>query len=157
MTDQVYSSAILELAASMPHVGRLGTPDGSATRQARLCGSVITVDVAVRQRHVSAFAQEVRACALGQAAASLFGRVVVGASVDEIRAVRDAMAAMLKEGGPPPAGRFAGLSVLEPVRDYRARHGSVMLVFEATVAALEAAHEAEMHAPQAAQAGETPA
>ncbi|WP_334176856.1 iron-sulfur cluster assembly scaffold protein [Pseudoxanthobacter sp.] len=139
MTDTVYSSAILELAASMPHVGRLAAPQGTARRQARLCGSVITVDVVLADGRVAEFAQEVRACALGQAAASLFGRAVVGAGIGEVRAVRDAMTAMLKENGPPPQGRFAALAVLEPVRDYRARHGSTLLVFEATVAAIDAA------------------
>jgi len=135
--DDLYSDRVLRLAASMPHAGRLADPDGSAERTAKLCGSRILVDVKLRDGRVADFAQEVQACALGQAAAAILGAHVIGATTDEITAARDALKAMLKHGGPPPTGRFADLAVLQGVRDYPARHASTALAFEATAAAIE--------------------
>lgn len=139
MFDDLYTARVLALAANMPRAGRLATPDASSTKTAKLCGSVITVDVTVRDGRVADFAQEVKACALGQAAAGVLGSQVVGATIEEIDLARDQLRAMLKEGGPPPIGRFADLAILEPVKVYRARHASTMLAFEA---ASEAAHAA---------------
>jgi len=133
--DDLYSSRILQLAADMPRAGRLSAPDGSAERTAKLCGSRIRVDVAVEDGRVADFAQDVQACALGQAAAAVLGANVIGASLPELEAARGALRAMLKAGGPAPAGRFADLAVLAPVKDYPARHASTMLAFEAAVAA----------------------
>lgn len=137
--DELYSDRILRLAANMPRAGRLAAPHGSAERTAKLCGSRIVVDVKLEDGRVSDFAQEVQACALGQAAAAVLGANVVGASTGEIAAARDALRDMLKSGGPAPEGRFADLKVLAGVRDYPARHASTLLAFEATLAAVEAA------------------
>lgn len=136
MIDDLYSARILKLAANMPRAGRLAAPDASAEKVSKLCGSRITVDVAVRDGRVADFAQEVRACALGQAAAAVLGEHVMGASLAEIELARDALRAMLKADGPPPEGRFAELAVLAPVKDYPARHASTMLAFEAAAEAV---------------------
>jgi len=140
MIDDLYSSKILGLAANMPHAGRLAAPDASTEKISKLCGSKITVDVVVKDGKVADFAQDVKACALGQAAAAVLGEHVIGASLSEIEVARDALRAMLKADGPPPQGRFSELSVLAPVKDYPARHTSTMLAFEA---ALEAVRKAE--------------
>jgi len=137
MIDGVYNKRILELAAEIPRVGRLARPQGSATAHSKLCGSTITVDLSLDQGKVSDFAQELKACALGQASASILARQIVGATPDELRAVREAMRKMLKENGPPPSGRWADLAILEPVRNYKARHGSTLLPFDAVVGALD--------------------
>lgn len=134
--DDLYSDRILKLAANMPRAGRLPDPHGSAERVAKLCGSRVTVDVKLADGRVADFAQDVQACALGQAAAAILGESVVGAEVAEVRAGRDALVAMLKQGGPPPEGRFADLKVLQAVKDYPARHASTALAFEAAVAAI---------------------
>jgi NifU-like protein involved in Fe-S cluster formation len=134
--DDLYSSRILQLAADMPRAGRLDAPDGSAERTAKLCGSRIRVDVAVDDSRVSDFAQDVQACALGQAAAAVLGANVLGASLPELESARDGLRAMLKADGPAPGGRFADLAVLAAVKDYPARHASTMLAFEAAVAAM---------------------
>lgn len=139
MIDDLYSRAILRLAAHMPHAGRLAAPQGSAEKVSKLCGSRVVVDLTLQDGRVSDFAQEVQACALGQAAAAVLGAHVMGASVEELEAGRDALRAMLKSGGPAPDGRFAELAALEVVRDYPQRHTSTMLAFEAAV---QAAHEA---------------
>ena len=140
MIDDLYSARILKLAANMPGAGRLAAPQGSAERVARLCGSRVIVDIGLDdQGRVSQFAQDVRACALGQASAAVLGAHVLGASLDEIELARDALRAMLKTNGPPPAGRFAELAVLEPVKDYPARHASTLLSFEAAVEAVRKA------------------
>jgi NifU-like protein involved in Fe-S cluster formation len=139
MIDELYSARILGLAANMPRAGRLATPDGSAERVAKLCGSRVVIDVVMDGDRVADFAQEVKACALGQAAASVLGAHVVGANVGEIEMARDQFRAMLKAGGPPPTGRFSDLAMLEPVKDYAPRHASTLLAFEATV---EACHRA---------------
>ncbi len=133
MIDDLYSANILRLAANLPRAGRLEAPDASAERIAKLCGSRILVDVVLKDGRVADFAQEVKACALGQAAAAVLGGHVIGATPEEIEMARDSFRAMLKSGGPPPTGRFADLSMLEPVKDYPPRHASTLLAFEATV------------------------
>lgn len=138
MLDDIYNRRILELAADIPRLGRLDNPDASATAHSRLCGSTVTVDLVLgADGRVADFAQEVRACALGQASSSLMGRHVVGATEAELRGVREAMRAMLKDGGPAPAGAWADLAVLEPVRAFKARHASTLLTFDAVVEALD--------------------
>jgi NifU-like protein involved in Fe-S cluster formation len=136
MLDSVYNKRILELAADIPRLGRLENPQASATAYSRLCGSTITVDIILREGRVADYAQELKACALGQASASIMGRLVVGSTPQELREIREAMRKMLKENGPPPEGRWADLAVLEPVRDYKARHASTLLPFDAVVDAL---------------------
>ena len=137
--DDLYSDRILKLAANMPRAGRLADADGSAERVSKLCGSRVTVDLSLADGRIADFAQDVQACALGQAAAAILGERVIGASVEEVRAGRDALVAMLKRDGPPPGGRFADLKVLQGVKDYPARHASTALAFEAAVAAIEEA------------------
>ena len=144
MIDDLYSNRILALAANMPGAGRLAAPQGSAERVAKLCGSRILVDVALTDGLVSDFAQEVQACALGQASAAVLGANVLGASLAELETARDSLKAMLKTGGPAPTGRFADLAVLAAVRDYPARHASTLLAFEAAVAAVQAAELASL-------------
>jgi NifU-like protein involved in Fe-S cluster formation len=139
MIDDLYSGKILKLAANMPHAGRLAAPDASAEKVSKLCGSKIIVDVVVKDGKVADFAQDVKACALGQAAAAVLGEHVIGASLAEIEVARDALRAMLKADGPPPQGRFSELSVLAPVKDYPARHTSTLLAFEAAVEAVRKA------------------
>lgn len=137
MLDEVYNSKILELAGNIPRLGRLEHPHASAKAHSRLCGSTVIVDLKMADGVVTDFAHEVKACALGQAASAIMARHAIGATAEDLRQVRDAMKAMLKEGGPPPTGRFEECAFLEPVRDYKARHTSTMLTFEATVDALE--------------------
>lgn len=136
MLDDLYNSRILTLAAQSPRLGRLAAPDATATAYSKLCGSTIIVDIAMRDGRVSDYAHEVKACALGQAAAAVMARNVIGATPDELRAAREAVRAMLKANGAPPEGRFAEAAVLEPVRDFRARHASTLLAFDAVVDAL---------------------
>lgn len=139
MIDDLYSSRILSLAANMPRAGRLIAPDASAEKVAKLCGSRIVVDVKVEDGAVADFAQEVKACALGQAAAAILGQHVIGAGLDEIEQARDGLRSMLKSGGAPPQGRFRDLAVLAPVKDYPPRHASTLLAFEAAVDAVRQA------------------
>lgn len=136
MLDEVYNKRILELAGDIPKIGRLAHPDASATAHSKLCGSTVTVDLVMKEGKVVDFAHEVRACALGQASSSIMARHVVGSTAAELRDVRAAMLKMLKESGPPPGGKWADLAVLEPVRNYRARHASTMLTFDAVVDAV---------------------
>lgn len=136
MIDDVYSSRILEFAGNIPRIGRLADPDASAKAHSRLCGSTVIVDIKMVDGRVSDFAHDVKACALGQASSSIMARSVVGASAEELRALRQTMIRMLKENGPPPEGRFADLRFLEPVRDYKARHASTLLTFDAVVDAI---------------------
>jgi NifU-like protein involved in Fe-S cluster formation len=136
MIDDIYNARILEFAGNIPRIGRLEHPDASATAHSKLCGSTVTVHLAMDGDVVTDFAHEVRACALGQASSSIMARHVVGADADELRALRATMLAMLKENGPPPAGRFSDLRFLEPVRDYKARHASTLLTFDAVVDAI---------------------
>jgi NifU-like protein involved in Fe-S cluster formation len=139
MIDDLYSARILKLVANIPHAGRLAAPDASSEKISKLCGSRILVDVKVKDGRVTDFAQEVKACALGQAAAAVLGTHVIGAHLDEIEMARDALRAMLKANGPAPGGRFSELAVLEAVKDYPARHASTMLAFEAAVEAVRQA------------------
>ena len=139
---KLYSGRILELAASIPHLGRLTSPGGSSKQRSPLCGSTVTVDVVVRDGRIADFAQDVKACALGQAAASVLGADVIGRTRTEVEAARDAVATMLKSGGPAPAAPFGGFQVLLPARDYKNRHASIMLPLEATIAAMLAAEAA---------------
>lgn len=136
MIDDVYNAKILGYAGNIARLGRLEAPGATATAHSKLCGSTVTVDLAMKGDTVSDFAHEVKACALGQASSSIMAQNVVGATADELRAVRQAMLKMLKENGPPPEGRFADLKFLEPVRDYKARHASTMLTFDAVVDAI---------------------
>ena len=135
MIDDLYSAKILTLAANLPHAGRLAAPEASAEKIAKLCGSKVVVDVVMQGDKVREFAQDVKACALGQAAAAVLGAHVIGASAREIEMARDAFRAMLKQGASAPDGRFSDLSMLEPVKDYPPRHASAMLAFEATAEA----------------------
>ena len=137
MLDAIYNKKILEFAGNIPRVGRLEAPDASATAHSRLCGSTVTIDLKLDGDTVSDFAHEVKACALGQASSSIMARSIIGASADELRAVRETMRKMLKENGPAPEGRFADFAYLEPVRDYKARHASTLLTFDAVVDALD--------------------
>jgi len=143
MLDEIYNRRILELAADIPRLGRLAHPDASATAHSRLCGSTVTVDLATDGERVTDFAHEVKACALGQASSSVMGRLVVGSTARELRDLRETMRRMLKENGAPPDGRWADLAALEPVRDYKARHASTMLTFDAVVEALDKAAAAK--------------
>ncbi len=145
MLDDVYNRRILELAADIPRQGRLAAPDARASAHSRLCGSTVTVDLKMEGDVVTDFAHDVKACALGQASCSVMARQIVGSTAAELRELRQQMLRMLKENGPPPAGRWEDLKVLEPVRDYRARHASTLLTFDAVVDALaqiEAARKA---------------
>ncbi len=143
MINDLYSAKILKLVAEIPHAGRLAAPDASSEKVAKLCGSRIIVDVTVKDGKVANFAQEVRACALGQASAAVLGAHVIGASLDEIEMARNALRDMLKANGPHPEGRFAELAVLEAVKDYPARHASTLLAFEAAAEAVRNAVKAE--------------
>lgn len=137
MIDDVYNARIIEFAGNIPRIGRLEAPDASARAHSKLCGSTVTVDLKMDGDVVTDFAHDVKACALGQASSSIMARHVVGATADELRAVRQVMLRMLKESGPPPQGRFEELKFLEPVRDYKARHASTMLTFDAVVDCLD--------------------
>jgi NifU-like protein involved in Fe-S cluster formation len=139
MLDTVYNTRILELAGNIPRIGRLPHPDATAAAYSKLCGSTITVDLSMKDGRVSDYAHELKACALGQASASIMARNVIGSTPQELREAREALRRMLKENGPPPAGRWAELAVLEPVRDYKARHGSTMLAFDAVAEAIDKA------------------
>ncbi|MGI3167843.1 iron-sulfur cluster assembly scaffold protein [Pseudooceanicola sp. C21-150M6] len=128
---KLYSNRILGLAADIPHQTRLETPDASVKRRAPLCGSTVTVDVVMKDGRVAEYGQDVKACALGQAAASVVGANVIGTTPDQIRAALDALKAMLKEGGPAPEAPFDGLEVLRPAQEYKNRHASILLSLEA--------------------------
>jgi NifU-like protein involved in Fe-S cluster formation len=150
MLDSIYNRRILELAGDIPRLGRLASPDATARAHSKLCGSTVVVDLSLQDGRVSDFAHDVKACALGQASSSLMARHVIGATPAELIDLRDAMRRMLKENGPPPSGKWADFAALEPVRDYKARHASTMLTFEAVVDALkqiEATRDAEIAAP----------
>ncbi|MEO8112933.1 MAG: iron-sulfur cluster assembly scaffold protein [Phenylobacterium sp.] len=139
MIDDLYSTKLLRLAANLPRVGRLADPHASVEKIAKLCGSRVLVDVRVEGDRVVDFAQEVKACALGQAAASVLGQHVVGASLAELEVAREQFRAMLKTGAPAPNGRFSDLEMLAPVKDYPARHASTLLAFEAVTEAVRRA------------------
>jgi NifU-like protein involved in Fe-S cluster formation len=155
MLNDVYNKRILELAADIPRQGRLASPQASATAHSKLCGSTVTIDLSLDSGAVSDFAHDVKACALGQASCSIMARNVVGSTPEELRAIREIVRRMLKENGAPPAeGKWRDLAVLEPVREYKARHASTMLTFDAVVKALD---EIEQRAGQDASTGGTAA
>lgn len=151
LPDDIYSQRILELAANIPRAVRLASPEASATAHSKLCGSRVTIDLAMRGDVVADYGQSVKACLLGQSSAAVMGREIVGSTAAELRAVGAAMRKMLKEGGPPPEGRWADLAVLEPVRDYKARHASTLLVFDAVEDAI-----GQIEAARGEQAGHAP-
>jgi NifU-like protein involved in Fe-S cluster formation len=142
MLNDIYSRRILELAADIPLLGTLPDADASAKAHSKLCGSTVTVYLKLDGTVVSAFAHEVRACALGQTSSSIMGRNVIGSTAGELRAVREEVCQMLKAGGKPPTGKWADLSLLEPTRELKARHASVLLTFDAVVEALAKAEAA---------------
>lgn len=148
MLNDVYNAKILDLAGNIPRLGRLDRPDASATAHSKLCGSTVTVDVKMADGAVTDFAHDVKACALGQASSSIMARHVVGSSPDELRALRETVRKMLKENGAPPSGKWADIALLEPVRDYKARHASTLLTFDAVVKAVD---EIEAKRKQAAE------
>lgn len=133
----LYSGRILELAADIPLVGRLDAPQASVRKRAPLCGSAVTVDLDAQDGRITRYSHDVRACALGQAAASVIGQVVIGRSRDEILRGRDELRAMLKDGGPAPSPPFEELGVLMPARGFRNRHDSILLTFDAIAEAME--------------------
>ena len=133
MFPDIYNHRILDLAGNIPRQGRLAAPDATAKAHSKLCGSTVIVDLVMADGQVVDFAHDVKACALGQAAASIMARHVIGSTGPELRALRDQVRAMLKENGPPPNGRWSDIAILEPVRDFKARHASTLLAFDATV------------------------
>ena len=146
---KLYSARILSLAAEMPRTGRLPAPDASARKRSPLCGSTVTVDLSVAGGRVADYAQEVKACALGQAAAAVVGAVAVGLDRATLQRGHDQLLAMLKDGGPVPDAPFDGMEVLEPARDYKNRHASIMLALQATLDAFDQASvAAQAPAPQ---------
>ncbi|MGQ5718414.1 iron-sulfur cluster assembly scaffold protein [Pseudochrobactrum asaccharolyticum] len=137
MINDMYNARILEFAGNIPHIGRLEAPDASAKAHSKLCGSTVLVDLKVQDGVVTDFAHEVKACALGQATSSVMARHIIGSTEAELRALQAQMTAMLKENGMPPEGRFEDLRFFEPVRDYKARHASTLLTFDAVVDCLD--------------------
>jgi len=150
MLNEVYNSRILELAGNIPRLGRLDNADATATAHSKLCGSTVTVDLKMDGDTVTDFSHQVKACALGQASSSIMARNVVGTKADELRSLRETVRRMLKENGAPPSGKWADIAVLEPVRDYKARHASTMLTFDAVTAAIDEI-EAKRRAAMAAE------
>lgn len=137
MLNEVYNRRILELAGNIPRLGRLEHPDATATAHSRLCGSTVTVDLKMEGDTVTDFAHDVKACALGQASSSIMASHIVGSKADELRKLRDTVRKMLKDNGPPPTDpKWADIAVLEPVRDYKPRHASTLLTFDAVVDAI---------------------
>jgi NifU-like protein involved in Fe-S cluster formation len=136
MINDIYNQRILELAGNIPRLGRLENPDASAKAHSRLCGSTVTIDLCLENGRVSDFAHDVKACALGQASSSLMARHIIGATPEALNALRDRVTRMLKANGPPPEGEWSDFAVLEPVRDYKARHASTLLTFDAVIDAL---------------------
>ncbi len=149
--DDIYNDKILELAANIPHTGRLASPDATARAHSKLCGSRISVDLNMDGDVVTGYGQDVKACLLGQSSAAVMGLHIVGATAGELREVGRQMRRMLKDGGEPPTGAWADLAVLEPVKDVKGRHASTLLVFDAVETALAQA-EAKQARPPAATA-----
>lgn len=139
---KLYSKRILELASDIPHIGRLEAPQASANLRSPLCGSNVTVDVVVADGRVAAFAQDIRACALGQAAAAVLGAEVIGRTRAEIEAARDQLESMLSAEGPVPDAPFQGFDVLTPAREFKNRHRSILLSISATAEAMKEAERA---------------
>ena len=147
MLNEIYNRRILELAGNIPRIGRLPNPDATATAHSKLCGSTVTIDLKMDGETVTDFAHEVKACALGQASSSIMARNIVGADAGELRKLREDVRRMLKENGAPPASeRWAEIAVLEPVRDYKARHASTLLTFDAVVSAIDQIAAKRVHA-----------
>ncbi|MBS0122969.1 iron-sulfur cluster assembly scaffold protein [Thetidibacter halocola] len=140
---KLYSGRILELAADIPHLGRLDAPQVTVRKRSPLCGSTVTVDLAMQDGRVAEFGQDVKACALGQAAAAIVGGAAIGRTPVELCAARDGLRAMLREGGPTPAAPFDGFEVLRPAADFKNRHASILLSIEAACEAAEKAAEAQ--------------
>jgi NifU-like protein involved in Fe-S cluster formation len=136
MLNDVYNNKIIELAGNIPRLGRLEAPDATATAHSKLCGSTVKIDLKMHGAVVTDFAHEVKACALGQASSSIMARHIVGSNATELRELRDTVRRMLKENGAPPQGKWTEIAVLEPVRDYKARHASTLLTFDAVVDAI---------------------
>jgi len=136
MLNDVYNKRIIELAGNIPRIGRLEHPDASATAHSKLCGSTVTIDLKMDGDTVTDFAHIVKACALGQASSSIMASHVVGSTASELKALRETVRKMLKENGAPPDGKWADIAMLEPVRDYKARHASTLLTFDAVVDAI---------------------
>jgi NifU-like protein involved in Fe-S cluster formation len=137
MLNDIYNKRIIELAGNIPRLGRLPSPDASATAHSKLCGSTVKIDLAMDGDVVTDFAHDVKACALGQASSSIMARHVVGSTAGELRALRETVRKMLKENGAPPTDtKWADIAALEPVRDYKARHASTLLTFDAVVDAI---------------------
>jgi NifU-like protein involved in Fe-S cluster formation len=153
LPDDVYSQQLLELAAAMPRTARLSAPQATARAHSKLCGSRVEIDLVMDGDRVADYGQTVRACLLGQTAASVMGREIVGSSAAELREVGGAMREMLKQGGTPPSGKWSDLALLEPVRDYKARHASTLLVFDAVEDAITQieAKRAGVDAPEGAE------
>jgi NifU-like protein involved in Fe-S cluster formation len=150
MLNDIYNKRIIELAGNIPRIGRLPAPDASATAHSKLCGSTVKVDIKMEGPVVTDFAHDVKACALGQASSSIMARHVVGSNSDELRQLRETVRKMLKENGSPPEGKWSEIALLEPVRDYKARHASTMLTFDAVVDAIDQI-EAKAKQPASAQ------
>ena len=148
MLNDIYNKRIIELAGNIPRLGRLPDPHASATAHSKLCGSTVKIDLKMDGPVVTDFAHDVKACALGQASSSIMASHVVGSTADELRELRETMRKMLKENGPAPSGKWADFAVLEPVRDYKARHASTLLTFDAVVKAVD---EIETKLKQAAE------
>ena len=140
---KLYSGRILALAADIPHLDRLDAPMATVKKRSPLCGSAVTVDLSMEDGRVSAFGQDVKACALGQAAAAVTGAAVIGRTLPELQQARDGLRAMLKEGGPVPEAPFDGFEVLEPAREYKNRHASILLCIEAASEAAEQALQSD--------------
>ncbi len=136
MLNDIYNKRIIELAGNIPRLGRLSDPDASATAHSKLCGSTVKIDLKMDAGVVTDFAHDVKACALGQASSSIMASHVVGSNAAELRELREIVRKMLKENGAPPEGKWADIALLEPVRDYKARHASTMLTFDAVVDAI---------------------
>jgi NifU-like protein involved in Fe-S cluster formation len=136
MLEHIYNRKILEFAADIPRLKRLERPDATAVAHSKLCGSKVTIDIKMMDNVVTDFGHDVRACALGQASSSIMARNVVGSTGDELRSVREQMYAMLNDNGPPPSGKWKDLEALSPVRDFKARHASTLLTFDAVVDAV---------------------
>jgi NifU-like protein involved in Fe-S cluster formation len=149
MINDVYNAKILGFAGNIARIGRLDHPDATAKAHSKLCGSTVTVDLKMEDGVVTDFAHDVKACALGQASSSIMARHVIGSKAAELRELRETVRKMLKENGPPPTGKWADIAVLEPVRDYKARHASTLLTFDAVVSALD-----QIEAKSRAQAAE---
>jgi NifU-like protein involved in Fe-S cluster formation len=136
MLNDIYNRRIIELAGNIPRLGRLASPDASATAHSKLCGSTVKVDLKMDGPVVTDFAHEVKACALGQASSSIMASHVIGSTASELRELHETVRKMLKENGSPPQGKWADVALLEPVREYKARHASTMLTFDAVVDAI---------------------